>query len=318
METKCRFCRKRLPDDRELGWIRRTRRDGGQKLIAALASKLEFCTCPKVFIKSQWLREDLKVKVVLSVHFRKDRGKAVEFLDKIPRWLKGNRFPPRTDKTLRRITAFGDEFLYGCEFWPGHPDWLLGEMIESSVFHRMLAVTAPLRPPKPNENTARLELERIASSVSYFVSIYPLTVSCDPPTAADEQMTRVYERAYDDYPGDPWEATEVEAGVVYEDPYSYFSDRQKWTDEQVLNLEHEKAFELKIAMGDAFAAGLFEYIPWPPKRPNPFSAHLGPRLDVCSPSPQYTDRTSHSMKCDAALKCWNALFSLNRKSHSTV
>jgi hypothetical protein len=314
-------CGRRPPSDPELGVIRMLRRSEGQEQLEefVVKHKLDFCVCPKVFVKSQWLQEPLKVKAVLSLRYHKDVGRAVSFLNKIPRWLKGSRFLPRTEKTLRRIAAFGDEVLYGCEWWPDHPDWLLGDKIGSSaVFRRMLAVLAPLDPPKPRANRTRLELHNMRRAVSYFVEICPFTVSLGPPTAADEEMTRGYERAYDDYPGDPYEDTEAEADVDFEeidylaDGAGHFFELQEWTDEQILNLEHEKAFELEIAMHDAYGHGLFEYIPWPPNPPNYFSAHLRPRLDMCLPSPQYRDPTSHRMKCDGATKCWNALFSSNR------
>jgi len=273
-----------------------------------------------VFIKSQWLREDLKVKAVLSIRFRKDLDKAVAFLNRIPRWLKGTRFRPHTEKTLRRITAYGDEFLYGCEFWPGHPDWLLGEMIGgSAMFHKLWGeVSAPLR-PKPHENRSRLELHKMFSVLRFFVSSYPLAVGFGPPTEADEETTRVYNRVDDDYPGDPYEDTEDPAEAEVDDEsghYFHFSDLQKWTDEQVLNLEHEKAFALEIAMEDAFMSGLFEYIPWPPPRPNRFLESQ--RLDVCLPSPQYRDPTIRSVNFNVARTCWNALFSSNPKSRSSV
>jgi ribosomal protein L37AE/L43A len=318
-------CRRRLPNDRELGLIRMIRHSAGQAKLEEFADKHEwkFCICLKVFVKSQWLREDLKVKAVLSVRYSKDLGKAVAFLKRIPRWLQGNRFRPRTEKTLRRITAMGDEVLYGCVWWPGHPDWLLGDMIGNSKFRTLWGRTAPLRSLKPHENASRLELGRMYSLVRHFVGVNPLSVGFGPSTATVEEMTRVYESAHDAYLGDSYEDTEIE----YEQidyladgaRYRHFFDLQKWTDEQVLNLEHKKAYEFEIAMEDASAGGLFEYITWIPERPNRFG-RPSPRLDVCLPSPQhqYIDPTCKRIKQNAACMCWDALFSSNRKSRTTV
>jgi hypothetical protein len=142
------------------------------------------------------------------------------------------------------------------------------------------------------------------------------------PTEADEEMTRVYQRAYDDYPGDPYEDAEAEA-YAYEKidyladcaHYGHFFDLQKWTDEQIQTLENEKAFKQEIATEHALLAGLFECIPWSPQRPNIFQEfRISKTQEVSLPSPQHRDPIANVRTIIAAQKCWNALFYSNRKS----
>lgn len=313
-------CGRRLPDQRELGWIRMIRYSKGQKFLDTLDSKrkLAFCICPTLFIKSEWLRAPLKAKTVLVFYYRDNLDRAVSILNEIPHWLERKKPTSDLEKTLeitlRRITKYGDELLYGCVWWPAHPELTLGDVIEySPAFLRLWSRAAPLHPPERLENRPRRELESLALCLSMFLESQqdPFPTYLEPQTEAVEKMTAAYNRVGDDYLGDPYEVTGddpdgVEIDEDYLHEYEPFFDLSKWTDDQLLNLEHVKALKLQLMEEQAFEDGLFEYIPWPPIKPNRFYRRT--RADVCLRSPESMDPTTYGEICKAAQKCWDALF----------
>jgi len=143
-----------------------------------------------------------------------------------------------------------------------------------------------------------------------------------PNPLDDDALDGYYEEVIDDEPHrDLYEDEGIEYLIeryeeidyLTEAGHMHFFDLQEWSDEQVLNLQHEKAFKLEMAMNDAFVAGIFEYICWPPRRPNRFGCpSLG--LEVCLPSPQHRDPNILATHQILAHNCWNVLFSSNRKS----
>jgi hypothetical protein len=171
-------CGRRLPSDKELGWIRMIRRSSGQASLERLAAKriLEFCVCPQVFVKSQWLQEPLKLIVVVAHRFRDNPEKGVSMLNAVSRWLKEERLGASTDRTLRRMTEFGDEFLYGSDWSGGRSDdgkpLYLGDVIERSPkFLDYLDVG--LRTAGTDRNQIRRQLSVVRTVISMLVETHP-------------------------------------------------------------------------------------------------------------------------------------------------
>jgi hypothetical protein len=185
--------------------------------------KLSFCICPRKFVKSQWLSEPLKVKVVLALYYgdriewrwryksnsfqmgrascEKNRSHlAGSILRVIPLWLNGERLPNRTETTLRRITTMGDEILYGVQWWGGrHRKVRLGDLIlSSSLFQDHLGIV--LRHPTGNKLAHELSaihwaFSKLTASDPHksFRQILPEPPPWFQPLISDQEYSELYE-----------------------------------------------------------------------------------------------------------------------------